>query len=128
MTIIRFSGTRSSVARLSIAAAVVVLLTLVVLLAPVVLRSDTAWAQGFEAIPAYDVDIAIEASGDIVITEVIDYDFGSASRHGIFRNIPVRFRYDNRYERIYPLDVISVQGSPGTPDEYEEETSGGTSG
>ena len=82
-------------------------------------------AQGFEAIPAIDVDIAIESNGDIVVTEVIDYDFGAADRHGIFRDIPVRFHYDSQYDRIYPLDVISVQGSPGTPDEYEESTSGG---
>ncbi|MEA2842347.1 MAG: hypothetical protein QOJ69_18 [Actinomycetota bacterium] len=100
--------------------------TFAVLLALVVLPSGAASAQGsgFESIPAYDVDIAIESSGDIVVTEVIDYDFGAADRHGIFRNIPVRFHYDNRYDRIYPLDVISVQGSPGTPDQYEESTSG----
>ncbi len=96
-----------------------------VLVAVALVPSGAASAQGFEAIPAYDVDIAIESNGDILVTEVIDYDFGSADRHGIFRNIPVRFHYDDQYDRIYPLDVISVQGSPGTPDEYEESTSGG---
>jgi hypothetical protein len=80
-------------------------------------------AQGAgERIVAYDVDIRIETSGDLLITEIIDYDFASNSRHGIFRDIPVRLDYDSRYERVYPLKVISVEGSPGTPDQYKRES------
>ena len=82
-----------------------------------------ARAQGAgERIIAYDVDIRIETSGHLLITEIIDYDFASNSRHGIFREIPVRLDYDSRYERVYPLEVISVEGSPGTPDQYERES------
>lgn len=90
-----------------------------------VLLGGPAGAQGpGERITAYDVDIRVESTGALLITEVIDYDFASNSRHGIFREIPVRLDYDSRYERIYPLDVISVEGSPGTPDQYERETAG----
>jgi uncharacterized membrane protein YgcG len=92
-------------------------------LVALVLVAAPAGAQGFgERITAYDVDIRIESSGDLLITEVIDYDFATNSRHGIFRDIPVRLDYDSRYERVYPLKVISVEGSPGTPDQYKRES------
>ncbi|MGI8807761.1 MAG: DUF2207 domain-containing protein [Acidimicrobiales bacterium] len=79
---------------------------------------------GTERITAYNVEILVEATGSMLVTETIDYDFASNKRHGIFREIPVRTGYDKRYERIYPLKVFSVTGSPGTPDEYETETAG----
>ena len=91
-----------------------------ILLAP---ASGAAQGAG-ERITAYDVDIRIESSGNLLITEIIDYDFASNSRHGIFREIPVRLDYDSRYERTYPLEVISVEGSPGTPDQYKREAAG----
>jgi hypothetical protein len=82
---------------------------------------------GSERIPSYDVRIDILSTGDLVIMERIDYDFGTSQRHGIFRDIPIRFRYDDRYDRIYPMRVISVEGSPGTPDRYAVEDVGDTS-
>ncbi|MEA2931305.1 MAG: hypothetical protein QOI56_90, partial [Actinomycetota bacterium] len=75
--------------------------------------------QSEERIAAYDVTITVEPTGDLGVTEVIDYDFGATQHHGIFRNIPVRFHYDDRYDRVYPLHVTSVQGSPGTPVQYK---------
>ena len=88
-----------------------------------ILLASPGTAQGVgERITAYDVDIRVETSGDLLITEIIDYDFASNSRHGIFRDIPVRLDYDSRYERVYPLKVISVEGSPGTPDQYKRES------
>jgi hypothetical protein len=83
-----------------------------------------ASAQAFERIRSFEVDLTIEGDGSIVVAETIDYDFGSAERHGIFRDIPVRYDYDERYERVTPLDVRSVSGSPGTPSEYDEENAG----
>jgi len=79
---------------------------------------------GSERITAYDVDIRIEATGSLLVTETIDYDFGFLQRHGIFRDIPVRFHYDDRYDRIYPLKVVSVDGSPGTPAKYKRQNAG----
>jgi hypothetical protein len=81
-------------------------------------------AQQTERILNYSVQIAVESTGDIFVTEVIDYDFGATERHGIFRDIPVRFHYDDRYDRIYPVDVLSVKGSIDTPDQFEEEREG----
>jgi uncharacterized membrane protein len=81
-----------------------------------------AYAQSaFEQIDAYRVDIRIEPDGALLITEDIHYDFGDEERHGIFRDIPTRLRYDDEQDRVYPLDVESVTGSPGTPAQYEVE-------
>lgn len=86
------------------------------------IASSPAAAQlGGERIVRYDVDIRIEASGSIVVLETIEYDFGVVPKHGIFRDIPVRIPYDDTHDRIYPLTVVSVTGSPGTPVGYEIE-------
>lgn len=77
-----------------------------------------------ERITTYDVDIRIDATGSMVVTETIDYDFGSADRHGIIRRVPVRLDFDSRYERIYPLKVLSVTASEGTPAGYKTEDAG----
>jgi hypothetical protein len=78
-----------------------------------------AGAQSAEAILRYDVAIQIQRDDSIVVREMIDYDFGTAPRHGIFRDIPTTLRYDDAHDRTYPLDVVSVTGSPGTPVQYE---------
>ncbi len=80
-------------------------------------------AQGFEEIRGYDVDIRIEKSGALLVHETIDYDFGVVPKHGIYRDIPNRFDYPKKddTDRVYRIDVVSVRGSPGTPDQYETE-------
>ncbi len=88
------------------------------------LAAPAAQAQTGERIVSYDVDLRIEPSGSLLVTEQIAYDFGGAKRHGIFRDLRVRVRYDNRYDRIYPVHVLEVSGSPGTPDHYELENVG----
>ena len=95
-----------------------------------VLAVSVAWGAGtvgaatFESIPAYDVDIRIQPNGDLTIVETIDYDFGEEPRHGIFRDIPTRLRYDDTYDRIFPLRVDAVSGSEGTPVGYTIEDAG----
>jgi uncharacterized membrane protein YgcG len=89
-----------------------------------VLAADApASAGSFEEINAYDTNITIEDSGDLLIRERIVYDFGVVQRHGIFRDIPVRFDYPKKEDtdRVYELDVQSVTGSPDTPTQYEIE-------
>jgi uncharacterized membrane protein YgcG len=78
-------------------------------------------AQGFvfEETERYDVRIEIEPSGDLLVTETIDQQFGDTPRHGIFRYIPNRLRYDDEYDRVYPIELLSVRTSPGTPDDVE---------
>jgi uncharacterized protein (TIGR04222 family) len=75
---------------------------------------------GSERIHDYDVQVRIEPSGTIQVHETIDYDFGVVPKHGIFRDVPVRFDYPPKanHDRVYPLDVISVRSSEGTPAQY----------
>jgi uncharacterized membrane protein YgcG len=83
------------------------------------LGAPPAGAQYGEQIKSYVVDITVQQNGSLSIVETIDYDFGSNQHHGIDRDIPVRFHYDNRNDRVYPLHVTSVTASPGTPSQYK---------
>ena len=81
-----------------------------------------ARAQGFvfESTPRFDVNIVIEPSGDLLITETIVQEFGSTPRHGIIRFIPNRLRYDDEFDRVYPIELLSVNASPpNTPTDVE---------
>lgn len=82
---------------------------------------DAAAAQDAERIRNFDVTISITADGSLEVLEVIEYDFGTAERHGILRDIPVRFHYDDRYDRVYRLSVQDITTSSGTPDQFEVE-------
>jgi len=93
--------------------------------AALALTGGAASAQLAEQIDSYDVAIVVEPTGALHIAETIDYDFGGNQRHGIFRDIPVRLHFDKRYDRVYPLHVLSVTGSPGTPAQYKVEDAGG---
>lgn len=85
-----------------------------------------AAAQAVERIRDYRVQLAIEADGGLRVREVVTYDFGDQRRHGILRHIPVRLRYDDRHDRVYPVEVLAVEASPGTPARYRVERAGGT--
>jgi uncharacterized membrane protein YgcG len=76
-----------------------------------------AWAQ-FEQIDRYLVSIVIESNGTLIVHEQITYEFGSSPHHGIFRDIPVVYRYDKTHDRIYRLHVQSVSASGGAPAQY----------
>lgn len=77
-----------------------------------------AQAQSGEQILDYSVDLRIEAAGTLLVAEQIVYDFGTEERHGIFRDLPARVRYDDHYDRVYPVEVLEVSGSRGTPVQY----------
>jgi len=68
---------------------------------------------GGEAIERYGIDITIAPTGDLLVVETIVYDFGSSSRHGIYRDIPVRFSWepDPDFERVLKIGQISVASS-----------------
>ena len=80
-----------------------------------------------ERIVRYDASIAIQRDGSILVTEQITYDFGSDQRHGIFRVIPVRLRYNGSYDRIYWVSVRSVY-SDTAGSEYTVDSNGSAMG
>ena len=98
---------------------------LVVAVVVLVVGAGPGAAQAGERIRSYSVELRIEESGVLAIREVIHYDFASNERHGILRDVPVRLRYDDRYDRVYPLEVVSVDASPGAPAGYVLEEGGG---
>ncbi|HUR48418.1 MAG TPA: DUF2207 domain-containing protein [Acidimicrobiales bacterium] len=74
---------------------------------------------GNERIHTYDVQLVIEKTGDLLVKEVINYDFGPLEKHGIFREIPVRLDYDDRYERVYKLTDIDVTATDASSETEE---------
>ena len=78
---------------------------------------------GSERIHTYDVQLVVESSGDLLVKEVIQYDFANLpDKHGIFREIPVRLEYDEKYERVYRISDIRVSST--APDDVEETDEG----
>lgn len=67
-----------------------------------------AYAEEGWVIKSFHSQITINPDSSIDVTENIQVDFGSLSKHGIFRNIPVRYRYDSTRDRYYDLEVESV--------------------
>lgn len=91
----------------------------VVALAVVVLGGLTAFgcvgpAVGRERIQAYDVTAVVAEDRTVSVREVIDYDFGGESRHGIFRTIPANGGVPRQ---------IAVS-SPTAPDEFTVQEQG----
>ncbi|HEX5587877.1 MAG TPA: DUF2207 domain-containing protein [Acidimicrobiia bacterium] len=89
--------------------------------ASVVVDTPPSHAQTAEHISRYDSDLTIEADGGLLVRETIDYDFGTTPHHGIFRVIPVRVDYPPKenYDRVYPIDVLSVSATGGASAQYE---------
>jgi uncharacterized membrane protein YgcG len=72
--------------------------------------ADTGWV-----INSFDAQIIIQSDGRLVVNETIDVDFGSLDKHGIFRDIPVKYAWpsDTRQQRVYELLVLSVADASG---------------
>ena len=84
--------------------------------------ADDGWV-----IDRFASDIEIQRDGSLIVTDAIDVDFQLLrDRHGIFRVIPVRYRWDPdpQMERIYRVDVQSVRDASGRGLTYETSQSG----
>jgi uncharacterized membrane protein YgcG len=74
----------------------------------------TAGAQSVgEHIRSYGVTLTVQPDGELLVVERIDYDFAGTSHHGIYRDIPVRAPYDTKFDRVYPIKVLSVTATGG---------------
>ncbi|MDP9265619.1 MAG: DUF2207 domain-containing protein [Chloroflexota bacterium] len=81
--------------------------------------ADEGWV-----IERFHADIAIQQTGELLIGEAIDVDFGTLEKHGIFRDIPVRYEYDAKNDRVYRLTVVSVTDASGKAWKYERSQEG----
>lgn len=78
-----------------------------------------------EQIDRFHADIEVLENGDVRVVETIDYDFGNARRHGIYRDIPVLTRRDGRMERIR-IDVVDVTDGAGSAHSFQSRLQSGT--
>jgi uncharacterized membrane protein len=69
----------------------------------------------------FESQIEIQPDGRLVVNESVDLDFGSLERHGIFRDLRVRFDWPlgERKQRYYQVQVISVTDGIGRALPYE---------
>jgi uncharacterized membrane protein YgcG len=104
------------VTRAARAAAVLAVLVLSVALGTTARGADTDWV-----INSFDAQIAIQSDGRLVVNETIDVDFRALSKHGIFRDIPVRYAWpsEKRKQRVYQLQVLSVSDASGRAWHFE---------
>jgi hypothetical protein len=66
-------------------------------------HADEGWT-----ITGFHSDIKIAADSSLLVTEDIRADFGNLQKHGIFRTIPVQYRFDSTHDRYFALSVKSV--------------------
>lgn len=73
-------------------------------------RSAPASADEGWVILSFEAHYTINPDGTVLVTEDILVDFRGLQRHGIFREIPVEYRYDPDpyYRRHMPITVHSV--------------------
>src|SRR5687767_6036677 len=70
-----------------------------------------------EVIRSFDADIRLLPDTTLDVTETILYDFEGDQKHGIFRDIPVRYkRYGNGYS--VKLKLLSITKENGEPWNY----------
>lgn len=111
------SGSVTAVTALRSVAAL--LLALPLLVGGSVASADEGWE-----ILLFQADIVVQADGSLSVAESIDVDFGSVEKHGILREIPVRYRWSESKDRIYELDVTGVRDASGRPWPYQIEENG----
>ncbi|MFZ5979504.1 MAG: DUF2207 domain-containing protein [Candidatus Zixiibacteriota bacterium] len=80
-------------------------------------------AQYF-TIDRYHADIEIHENSDISVTETIEVEF-SRERHGIYRDIPYKYKDEFGSVLTTPLDVISVTDYQGGGHPYKVTRQGG---
>ena len=110
----------AGVRRLAASALLFVAAALLVSAAPA--TADAGWV-----IERFASDIEVQRDGGLLITEAIDVDFQLLSdRHGIFRDIPVRYQWDPdpKLVRIYQVSVQSVRDASGRGLKYETSENG----
>lgn len=78
-------------------------------------------AESGWVVNAFDAQITIQSDGRLVVNETIDVDFGSLDKHGIFRDIPVKYTWpsNTRKQRVYELQVLSVSDASGRAWHFE---------
>ena len=81
-------------------------------------------AAAGEAIRLFRSEIYLDGKDAFTVVETISYDFGDERRHGIFRDIPIRYGRGLAADYRISLDVESVTDESGVAQPYQISTSG----
>lgn len=99
----------AGIRRLALPALFVIAAALLLTTAPA--AADEGWV-----IERFMAEIVIQSDGRLLVTENIDVNFQNLTdRHGIFRDIPVRYHWDPdpTQVRVYEISVQSVRDLNG---------------
>ena len=82
--------------------------------------------DGGWVINSFEAQVQIQSDGRVFVTETLSVDFGLLARHGIFRDIPVKYAWtkDPHKDRVYELQVLSVTDAQRKAVRYESSTNG----
>lgn len=75
-------------------------------------------SQAQEKINNYQVNLNLTNTANLVVSERIEYDFGSESRHGIFRQLPI-FYQGKEQDFSLDIEIISITDEQGEPYKYK---------
>jgi uncharacterized membrane protein YgcG len=108
-------------ARLLAVAAVLALAALLAGAGATARADDGGWT-----VNSFDAQIQIQSDGRVSVTETLVVDFGLLERHGIFRDIPVKYVWtkDAHRDRVYELQVLSVTDAQRKAWRYETSRNG----
>jgi uncharacterized membrane protein YgcG len=81
--------------------------------------SDEGWV-----ITSFQSDITIAKDSTLIVKEDIKVDFGSQLKHGIFRTIPVRYRFDDTHDRYFDISIQSITDGGNRPLRYSDSVQG----
>ncbi|HEX4744382.1 MAG TPA: DUF2207 domain-containing protein [Candidatus Limnocylindria bacterium] len=95
----------------------------VLLAVPLLVGGAASADEGWEIL-RFDAGIVMQTDSSLVITETIEVDFRGLQKHGIFREIPVRYRHTDTHDRVYELEVASIRDASGRGWRYEVEDNG----
>ena len=87
-------------------------------------KSQAIENRGAFVITHFEVDILVKKNAILEVKEVIDVHFFE-KRHGVFRNIPVKYKDDRGFEYNMKLAVSGVENGEGEKIEYQISDSGG---
>jgi uncharacterized membrane protein YgcG len=88
------------------------------------LRAVPAAADDGWTIDAFDVAISVNQDSTMTVHERLQVDFGTQQHHGIFRDIPVVYEWDQHSNRVYNLTVDSVTDGAGNDWAYSVSDNG----
>ena len=81
--------------------------------------ADEGWA-----IDAFDVAITVNSDSTMNVHETLKVDFRTEQHHGIFRDIPIVYEWDQHSNRVYDLTVDSVTDGAGRDWKYSVSDNG----